>query len=27
VDEHGEEMGDSRRRVWLRKRSLRHQGS
>jgi serine/threonine-protein kinase RsbW len=27
VDEHGEENGNGRRRVWLRKRSLRHQGS
>jgi anti-sigma regulatory factor (Ser/Thr protein kinase) len=27
VDEHGEEFGDGRRRVWLRKRSLRHEGS
>ncbi len=27
VDEHGEELGDGQRRVWLRKRSLRHEGS
>jgi hypothetical protein len=27
VDEHGEDMGDGRRRVWLRKRSIRHEGS
>jgi anti-sigma regulatory factor (Ser/Thr protein kinase) len=27
VDEHGEEIRDGRRRVWLRKRSNRHEGS
>ncbi len=27
VDEHGEENGNGQRRVWLRKRSIRHQGS
>lgn len=27
VDEHGEENGNGQRRVWLRKRSLRHEGS
>ncbi len=27
VDEHGEEIGNGRRRVWLRKRSVRHEGS
>lgn len=27
VDEHGEESGDGHRRVWLRKRSSRHEGS
>jgi serine/threonine-protein kinase RsbW len=27
VDEHGEDTGDGRRRVWLRKRSTRHADS
>ena len=27
VDEHGEEIGDGSRRVWLRKRSVRYEGS
>jgi serine/threonine-protein kinase RsbW len=27
VDEHGEDIGNGQRRVWLRKRSLRHEGS
>ena len=27
VDEHGEENGNGQRRVWLRKRSLRHENS